>query len=250
MKRLMNYSQYITESMDTENELETQAGKSEYVGKRHKITDVQDIKNFIFAGKSIFTIESSQTGVWYTYKVSKLKDKERENTKLYFVAVLRGPDNINSYTYIGKIWDGVFSLTKGSKFKEDATCVKAFKFFFTNIMKNFIDPRLNFYHMGICGRCGRALTVPESITRGIGPVCANLSEEERINLDRKNKLVGMQKSWKQDDVIAKRKETARRNKYGNIVDKYPGFGNRQDDGDTSDEGVDEVTQKVSRKTGL
>lgn len=231
MKRLLSFSEYyIKENMDTTNELDTQKGKSEYVGNKYKIDKVENVKDFVLAGKSIFTIESSVTGVWYTYRVSKAKDNDR----LSFVAVLRGPDNINSYTYIGKIWDGVFSLTKGSKFKEDATCVKAFKFFFTNLMKGVIDPRLNFYHMGICGRCGRALTVPESIDRGLGPICANLTDEQRINLDRKTKLVSMRKEWNQQDVVDNRKKMARDNKYGTMREKYPNYGNRQDDGDTSD----------------
>ena len=237
MKHLKNFSQYkhlITENVDEENELETQKGKSEYVGKKHKISVVDDIKNFIFAGNAIFTIESSQTGVWYTYKM-KRADQKDENCKTFFVAVLRGPDNISSYTYLGTVFDGEkFVLTKKSRYKDDSTCVKAFKFFFNNIVKNFIDPRLNFYHMGICGRCGRALTVPDSIQRGIGPVCATMTGEERTNLNRKNTLVGMRKSWASDDLKSKRKEDIRRNKYGNLVDKYPGYGNRQDDGDTSD----------------
>ena len=212
MKHLKNFSQYkhllITENVDEENELETQKGKSEYVGKKHKITIVDDIKNFIFAGNSIFTIESSQTGVWYTYKM-KRADQKDENCKTFFVAVLRGPDNVNSYTYLGTVFDGnKFTLTKKSRFKDDTTCTKAFKFFFNNIVQNFIDHRLNFYHMGICGRCGRALTVPESITRGIGPRCALIMSGK----------------------IQKRTSS----KYSQLSIKYPRYGNRQDDGDTSD----------------
>ena len=30
------------------------------------------------------------------------------------------------------------------------------------------------WHEGICGRCGRKLTVPESVERGLGPECAGL----------------------------------------------------------------------------
>lgn len=65
---------------------------------------------------------------------------------------------------------------------------------------------MNFYHMGICGRCGRALTTPESITRGIGPVCYGMdSEEEEINRDRRSKLTKMNKEWNFQDVLDKRK---------------------------------------------
>jgi UDP-N-acetylglucosamine 2-epimerase len=33
-------------------------------------------------------------------------------------------------------------------------------------------PEIEVFHMGACLRCGRALTTPESITRGLGPDCA------------------------------------------------------------------------------
>lgn len=38
-----------------------------------------------------------------------------------------------------------------------------------------IPPSLEVWHEGRCGRCGRALTVPESIASGIGPVCEGLA---------------------------------------------------------------------------
>jgi len=190
---LKNFTQYIKESM------------TDYSGKRHKVTNTEDIKNFIFAGKAIFTIESQVTGVWYTYKLVKAK----KNENLFFVNVLRGPDNESSYTYVGLVikegTDLKFTLTKNSKYKFDAPCVVAFSFFFKNIVKNYIHPQMNFYHMGICGRCGKILTVPSSIELGLGPYCAKRSEEEEINLDRKTKLVRMRKEWNQEDVVKNRK---------------------------------------------
>jgi hypothetical protein len=34
-------------------------------------------------------------------------------------------------------------------------------------------PRCTVHHEGRCGRCGRTLTVPESIESGFGPECIN-----------------------------------------------------------------------------
>jgi len=195
---IKSFTTFINESMDNDNKIE---------GHRHKISDIQKIKDFIFAGKAIFTIESQDSGVWYTYQMNQAK----KNENLFFVSVLRGADNLSSYSYMGLvIKEGEnfkFTLTKNSKYKIDAVCVKAFSFFFTNITRNFIHPKMNFYHMGICGKCGRVLTTPDSVDRGIGPVCAKsvISEEEEINMDRKNKLVKMRKEWNYDDVKAKRK---------------------------------------------
>jgi hypothetical protein len=35
-----------------------------------------------------------------------------------------------------------------------------------------MHPELAVYHEGRCGACGRRLTTPESISSGLGPVCA------------------------------------------------------------------------------
>jgi hypothetical protein len=34
-----------------------------------------------------------------------------------------------------------------------------------------LHPQLIVHHENHCGRCGRTLTVPESVERGIGPDC-------------------------------------------------------------------------------
>jgi hypothetical protein len=67
------------------------------------------------------------------------------------------------------IKDGQFRLTRSSRATLDAPSVKAFRFFFES---NRLHPELVVRHEGKCGRCGRTLTVPESIDRGIGPECA------------------------------------------------------------------------------
>jgi len=37
-----------------------------------------------------------------------------------------------------------------------------------------IPPQVHLYHLGRCGKCGRPLTDPASMERGIGPYCAGL----------------------------------------------------------------------------
>jgi hypothetical protein len=170
MKNLKSFSQFITENMET---------KSDFAGHRHQVQKVEDIKNFIFAGNAVFTIESVKTGKWFTFEINKPKD----NDKLFFVSVLRGPNNTDDYTYVGVVdkYDSNFSfrLTKGSKLTEETTCVQAFKVFINNLQKNYITPNMNFYHMGYCGRCGKALTTPLSVERGIGPVCFSIPDKTK-----------------------------------------------------------------------
>ena len=169
MKNLKSFSQFLI--LETMNDI---------VGHKHQVQKVEDIKNFIFAGNAIFTIESVKTGKWFTFEMNKPK----ENDKLFFVSVLYGPSNTSDYTYMGVVdkRDDIFSfrLTKGSKLKEDTTCILAFKVFLNNLQKNYITPNMNFYHMGYCGRCGRALTVPKSVEQGLGPYCASIPDKTKI----------------------------------------------------------------------
>jgi hypothetical protein len=139
----------------------------------YKLENVKDIKKFIVGGKAILTLESKKTGSWFTYRIKKAK-KDDENSP-FFVSVLTGCDNENAYTYMGTIFVNnnklTFKLTKNSKIKEEATSYKAFSFFFNLLMNNKIHPEMIVYHRGICSVCGRALTTPDSLVRGIGPIC-------------------------------------------------------------------------------
>lgn len=128
-----------------------------------------DWKKFIKAGKAIFTLENKETGNRFTYKVKKLKDKD-----IWFVSVLNGPDNYANYKYLGTIFDKSFRSTAKAKISKDALSFKAFDWL--NKMLNFekdLPENVKVYHEGRCGRCGKRLTVPESIVQGFGPECIN-----------------------------------------------------------------------------
>ena len=63
---------------------------------------------------------------------------------------------------------------KVSKIGEDADSAKAWRWFDANLQAGRVPEQLEVWHEGRCGRCGRALTVPESIERGIGPECVGI----------------------------------------------------------------------------
>lgn len=134
---------------------------------------------FILGGKAIFTIKNSKTGNRFTYKVTIPKTETPENSGIYFVKLLTGSDNEGSYSYIGYIRKGhpqpYFYYGKKSKIGEGSTGVKAFDVVFNNFIgagKSHVD--LEVWHEGKCCRCGRTLTVPESIESGIGPECSRI----------------------------------------------------------------------------
>jgi hypothetical protein len=119
-----------------------------------------NIKEFITAGNAIVTLVSKKTGVYYTYKVT------RKNS-LYFVKVLTRP---NEYHYIGFFYENSMYLRPPvhNKNLENWTSYKAMAYTLRHI-DNLTDVEVK--HEGKCGRCGRRLTTPESIDRGIGAIC-------------------------------------------------------------------------------
>lgn len=139
----------------------------------HRFQDLQTAKDYALAGMATITLQSLRTGVHYTYKVKAAKDSETHEVKpgLYFVNLLTdGSADEGTFTYLGMIRDGRFSLTKKSAMQNDSGPVAAFNYFWR---LQSLTPELVVRHEGKCGRCGRTLTVPESIDAGIGPECAS-----------------------------------------------------------------------------
>jgi len=134
----------------------------------------------ILAGNSRFTLVSRATGARYTFKVSAAKNRDnRANGKLWFVSLLTGPNNEADFTYLGVLREGwgsegvKFGLTAKSRAPPDSAPVKAIGWAIHAIYdRGEIPPTLEIWHEGRCCRCGRTLTVPESIATGLGPECA------------------------------------------------------------------------------
>lgn len=123
--------------------------------------------DYMLAGKATFTVKSLASGEHYTFRMEKLEDKD-----LWFVSLLTLGD---TYTYMGVV-DGYplhFRLTKKSNYTESCKTVKVFRWCLGNVvlLRRFPN-NLEVRHEGTCGKCGRALTRPDSIDRGIGPECA------------------------------------------------------------------------------
>lgn len=125
-------------------------------------------RHFIFAGNATFTIRSIATGNRYTYKVVKA-DPKPGVAETWFVKRLFGSNNENDYRYAGFVRDGQFVLGRNSS--ADDPSVKAVAWYLACILAGKEPPKVEFAHAGRCGRCGRLLTVPESIASGFGPEC-------------------------------------------------------------------------------
>jgi len=128
-------------------------------------------RQFVLAGKSIFTLRL-QTGERYTYKVSQVEDKlTGEKLPKWFVSVLTGPDNWANYTYAGMLENGHFRTTGRSRISSNAPSMIVFQGWIELCLAGLETPGIEIWHTGRCGRCGRLLTVPESVAIGIGPDC-------------------------------------------------------------------------------
>lgn len=147
--------------------------------KVNKLDGLQAIKQFILGGKAIFTLKNEVTGNRRTYSVYRIKDPAKD---LYFVNV-RGDgeatvkDERHKWIYVGMIYDSKkptskFKLTAKSKVNVTSSAYVGFNWLWQKLVK--LEPLhqdMSIYHEGKCGRCGRQLTDPESITRGFGPEC-------------------------------------------------------------------------------
>jgi hypothetical protein len=149
--------------------------------------------DFLTAGCAIFTVEPSdhfrlamaQLGKefdgHYTYRI-----ETNEERTMFFVQALTGPDNTSDYSYVGVLHPklGCIRLTRNSKFHATSTRVQIAKRVLQRIFAGQVEEieraGWKVHHMGKCGRCGRALTTPESRETGIGPECRKILDSERF----------------------------------------------------------------------
>jgi hypothetical protein len=146
--------------------------------EKRPLADPAQIKEFALAGKAYLTLVSLKTQTRFTYEVKLTPPPEagkKPSPVTHFVALLTEPDNEFGYKYIGHIFsDGGYWHGNKSKIHQGAPGAVAFKWFYEKVIVEGKTPEaigLAVWHEGRCGKCGRKLTVPESIARGIGPEC-------------------------------------------------------------------------------
>ena len=135
-----------------------------------------DPLKFILAGNAIVTLHSEKTGTHFTYRVRRPKGFS-PITPVRFVQVLTGPSNEDDYEYLGVIRPAgdptglAYSHSLKSHIRADAPSAVAIGWALRRLLAKQPLPSCQILHEGRCGRCGRRLTVPESIQSGFGPEC-------------------------------------------------------------------------------
>lgn len=169
---------------------------------RSQFVDGSLARAFALAGNARITLVSQKTGARFTFRIAapKARPGQKNSDDVRFVALLNGSDNESSFAYLGTIFtldrveigratSGTFagSVTYGripaktpkfvhgkkSRIGESAPSARAFSWAWSYLSRGELPPGCEVWHEGRCGCCGRALTVPESIASGLGPICAS-----------------------------------------------------------------------------
>jgi hypothetical protein len=145
---------------------------------RKSITPAQ-FRNFIFAGRSVFTLENNETGNYITFKIKELKKNYKVIPGVFVVECKVLGDKDTGYCFLG------FLNLNERKFRRrfwDHNFI-GYKTLFW-LLKNLENlekyEKLSIYHEGRCCKCSMPLTVPESIDSGIGPECNKRMLEKSI----------------------------------------------------------------------
>ena len=142
-------------------------------GTHGQLTNARETRAFLLGGRATVTLVGKENR--YTYRVAACADK----AGLWFVSVMYGSDNESEYAYMGTLRtvdQGATVYQHGKKSKMSANDKRSLAFAWTwdNLERGGrMPPGAEVWHDGRCCRCGRLLTVPESIKRGVGPECAS-----------------------------------------------------------------------------
>lgn len=162
---------------------------------------IDQVRQFMMAGKAKITIRSMKTGTRFTYKVKRPKDHDKKS-KFRFVSVLTGSNNDGDYTYLGHFNSQGYNHGLKSPINQDAPSAVAMKYLARCLEANRLPDILEVWHEGRCAACGRTLTVPSSIATGFGSDCAERLGIACVEIDPEEEM----QLW---DMIADREGTER-----------------------------------------
>ena len=133
-------------------------------------------EKFLLAGRALFTVSNPKAD-HYTFRV---RGKESEwpigsgrMSMTYFVSV-KASGGVYPYRYIGLLnkTTGDIKITAKSEFLPGTKEYDVAKWACNAVIAlKQIPDGYHIEHAGRCGKCGRTLTDPVSIERGIGPEC-------------------------------------------------------------------------------
>lgn len=129
------------------------------------LTASADVAAYMTAGRAVFTLVSHKTNRRYTFRM-------RKGAKCFFIDAMVGPDNVDDYEYLGSVHNlngEVFNRKRPAMASDPRA--HAINWLLRQLNGDKLPETVEFFTSGKCAVCGRALTTPESVARGIGPKC-------------------------------------------------------------------------------
>jgi len=130
-----------------------------------------------------YTIKNRQTGEHRTLDIKTvLPDDTRpadhfknQNSGRRTVGLLTGPDNTSNYTMVGWLEEGGIRMTQRYRDSRPTRAITSLLFDLAlHGDDSVFTGQYELLKEGRCLRCNRKLTTPESITKGIGPICEGM----------------------------------------------------------------------------
>lgn len=123
--------------------------------------------DFIFGGNSTFTALNTKSENRFTFKVKKHKKDD-----IFFISALVG----SSYEFVGSYKEDIFKYSFRSRISDKSQSIQVFKYIIAKLNNKNLPDYIEIWHSGRCGKCGKELTTPESISIGFGPVCKRFTK--------------------------------------------------------------------------
>lgn len=140
---------------------------------------------YLIAGKSTVTVKLpsgfhySKDGTertHYTYRCDYVEANGKYDSTV-FVNLLVGGDNQQDYVCIGRFdpdYGDMVTIRRSQQW-EPTLPYRLFKRILNRVYNNkqgdYEEKGFYTMHDGTCGRCGRTLTTPDSVEKGLGPIC-------------------------------------------------------------------------------
>lgn len=122
----------------------------------------------IFTHNGVLTVRSTRTGDHRTFRIRTQPNDSKFAPGERVLSMLFGPDNTSDYRGFAFVKDDrlvIWNKHKGTQMEELANMLVHLDRFES---KGLVE--INFE--GRCRKCNRALTTPESVESGIGPICS------------------------------------------------------------------------------
>jgi hypothetical protein len=150
---------------------------------RGRLVTPERLLEYLLAGRAVVTVRSRKTESRVTLKVGRKPEYVGQplgKGALYFRA-LAAPDNERDFHYLGCLdFAGLYHASReAGQFPDHLQAARWLSAALVCSRLDLVLKHAEVWHEGRCGRCGRQLTVPESIETGFGPECAGKRQQAR-----------------------------------------------------------------------